>query len=218
MIALIFATDREANPFLQKAGLTTADCVGQTVFNLRPGKQIVVCICGMGQKAALDNTRRLLCEYQVDSVINAGIAGAVTEKMRKCDIFRITSVSTWPVCSNVYRCNPDFGLDLHPASLATVEKPIFDPVLRQRIATVADLVDMEGAFIAQACLEKDIPVHAIKGVSDMAGEGDRKTLYDNIDKVSATIADIIWKELTRASLTIQELTTKNTHEHKEHKI
>lgn len=195
MIALIFATDREAKPFLLKAGLGAAGSERQAIFDMRPGKQIVVCICGMGQKEALENTRRLLGEYPVVSVINAGIAGALIEGIIPGEIFRITSILAWPAISGACPCVSDRWPALRSASLATVVQPVFDPTLRREIAAFADLVDMEGVVIAQACREKNIPFHAVKGVTDLSGEGDRKTLFANLDKVSATIADLLWKEL-----------------------
>jgi len=197
MIAIVFATDREAAPFLLKAGLDVTGERGRTVFDLRPGRQVVICICGMGPKAALENMRRLLDDYPVVSVINAGAAGAVSEGKRPGDVFRITSTLVWPAISGAYQCMSKRWLDLQTASLATVERPVFDPELRREIAVSADLVDMEGAFVAQACREKGIPFDAIKGVTDLAGEGDRQTLYANLDNVSGAIADLIWKELNK---------------------
>jgi len=195
MIAVIFATYREARPFLNKAGLNTSEDCGQIIFDLRPGKQIVACICGMGPQEASRNTRRLLCEYDISSVINAGISGALIEEQKTGDIFRITATLAWPSDPQVYHHSATRFRDLPSAALATVEQPVFDSALRKEMAAVADLVDMEGAYIALACIEKNIPYHAIKGVSDFAGDGDRKTLYANIDKVSATIAETLWKEL-----------------------
>ncbi len=195
MIALIFATNREAQPFLQRAGLDTPASCDKTVFDLRPGKQIVVCICGMGPHDALNNTRCILGEHQIDSVINAGIAGALSGGRKAGDVFRITSTLAWDKNSGTHQIDSDLFMHLSPASLATVEEPVFDSKRRREIAAIADLVDMEGAYIAQACREKDIPFRAIKGVSDFAGEEDRKTLCDNLDIASAIIAETLWKEL-----------------------
>ena len=77
--------------------------------------------------------------------------------------------------------------------LATVATPVFDPVLRARIARHADIVDMEGAAIAQCCQARGVPLTLLKGVTDQAGAHDRQRLLQNLDAVSITLAVLLAK-------------------------
>lgn len=166
-----------------------------TIYDLRPTRPMVICVCGMGPVRARAGVDVLLNEYDVTAVVNAGVAGAVVEGQAVGGIFRISEAYLWPEMETMYACRGDRWIDLPSAVLATVDRPVFDPVWRGAIARWADIVDMEGAVIAQGCQAKGVPLYAIKGVTDLAGENERERLLANLDRISMVLAELLWREL-----------------------
>lgn len=165
------------------------------IYDLRPARQMVICICGMGPARARAGADTLLNAYDVTSIVNAGVAGAVIAGKDVGGIFRISDAYLWPETKTKYACRVDRWTDLPSAVLATVEQPVFDPVWRGAIARFADIVDMEGAVIAQRCQAKGVPLYAIKGVTDLAGKTGRARLRANLDRISIVLAERVWREL-----------------------
>ena len=234
MIGIIFATEREAAPFLARAGnsicrettfpvsnpvpVDTAvvrapnqvardlraraeslsDTSIPTFHDLRPAQALVVCICGMGPACARAGTDALLEKFGVTSIVNAGVAGAVVDCATVGEVFRVATACLWPAAETMFICRDDRWKSLLHVVLATVAEPVFDPMRKAEIAHDADIVDMEGAAIAQGCQARGVPVYLIKGVTDQAGANDRACLLRNLDTVSSAVADVLWQELLGA--------------------
>lgn len=203
MIALIFATFREAAPFILRLTGAQAEDRGVGAFyssDNHPG--IGVFVCGMGPERAAETIRAFLDERKPARVINAGIAGSLSDRFHPDDMlmadrfFLAGSVSAFVL-------SPSEAWNLPLIRLATEEKPVFDGELRAQLAETADLVDMEGGVLAVACWEFDIPFTALKCVSDRAGEGDRETLFRNIDRLSVKIADFLFNRLLPGGLSAE---------------
>ena len=249
MTGLIFATSREAAPFLARAGIAvplrtdpevarapigpelaveglraragastatvtaTFPCAerpghladagqcssnvlpSQIFYDLRPAHALAICIGGMGPARARAGAEQLLEKFGVTSMINAGAAGAVADCAVIGELYRVAAACLWPVVVTMYACRGDRWQDLPHVTLATVPEPVFDPVRRAEIERHADIVDMEGAAIAQCCQARGVPLYMIKGITDQAGPNDRARLLANLDAVSALLAERLWKEL-----------------------
>jgi len=206
VIGIVIATIREAAPLLARAGImadespatlrsTSREPAVPLCYDLRPAHAMALCVSGMGPDRARAGVDLLLKKYAVTSVVNVGVAGALSEKRSVAGIYRVSRACLWPSAETVYACANDRWKKLPPVVLATVDEPVFDPVRRKEIARHADIVDMEGAAIAQRCQARGVPLYAIKGVTDRAGENDREQLLRNLDKVSAVLAESVWKEL-----------------------
>jgi len=198
VVGIIIATNQEASPLLARAGITAGHIqAAPSIYDLRAAWQMVVCVCGMGPANAQVGVDMLLAERDLTAVVNAGIAGAVGESVGVGEIFRISKVCLWPYTQTMYTCREDRWTDLPSAMLATVDRPVFDQVWRCEIACHADIVDMEGAVIAQACRARNMPLYAIKGITDLAGDGDRELMLGNLGKMSGILADRVWREFVR---------------------
>lgn len=196
MIGIMIATSREAGPLLARAGVAgIREQDVPLIYDLRPARQVVICVSGMGPARARTGVELLLNVYDVSSVVNMGVAGAVVEGRDVGGIFRISKAYLWPDTKTMYACRGDRWTDLPSAVLATVERPVFEPVWRGAIARYADMVDMEGAVIAQGCHAGGVPLYAIKGVTDLAGKNDRERLLANLDRISMVLAELVWREL-----------------------
>lgn len=196
MTGLIIAMGREAAPFLARAGLTPpAKETYPLFFDLRPSARVVVCICGMGPGQAREGCTRLLQEYEVSTVVNAGAAGGLRDDVDAGGVYRISDTWLWPQVEPAYNCGSNMFAQLPAATIVTVDKPVFNKVLRRELGRNAHLVDMECAALARECAVRGVPFHAVKGVTDMASRSDRKTLLANIDRVCEKLAGLVWRAL-----------------------
>ena len=200
MTGVIYATGMEAAPFLTRAGIREdtipRDPSTPQFFDLRPTHAIVLCICGMGPENARRAAVSLLQAHALSRIINPGVAGALSDQASVGDIYRISSAFLWPDASAPLTGSDDGWIDRPARRLVTVQEPVFDPARRTELARLADLVDMEGAAIAQVCAAQQVPLYMIKGITDQAGSQDRKRLLQNLGPVSERVAEIVWGKLT----------------------
>ena len=187
---IIYATEREAGPFLQAVSATrqrtgSVSCWSAEIRN----RQIHIMTSEMGSDNARKACSLMLAEFAPEWIVNPGICGALKDCFRPGDILTSSSVHDGDAGprSQCYAVDP---LDQLPsASIATVLEPVFNDERRAELAALYDLVDMESFAIAETCANATVTLSMLKGVSDMAGSGSRKDLSDNIDSVSKNIAD-----------------------------
>lgn len=209
MTGLIFSTFEEARPFLDGVAATKiADERFEThEFSTTGGKaNCIAVICGMGMERAAQAAGRLLTRYRLSGVINAGICGAAAGGVRVGDVFRVTQArieapgtapEDWPAVD----CGVQLPLELSAlaelpaARLTTVEEPVFDEARRELIGRWGQLIDMEGAVIAGACVERKMPFCLVKGVSDFADEQGKRKIQENIRAVSREVAKCLIRAL-----------------------
>lgn len=198
---------REATPFIESLGIRNTELkVGRSEGYSIGGIDIVLGICGIGVVSARKNMKVFFERYDISEVVNVGVCGALNDVLLINGMCNVSSVFLWPeIDKGCYTPSYNYygRLGLKRLKLATVMKPVFDSDLRKEISDNADIVDMEGAAIARICQEKDVPCTFLKGVSDMAKEGGKEKLFENIDKLSAKLA-----ELTVNTFKYQILTTR----------
>ncbi len=131
-----------------------------------------VLITGVGKTQAAVATGLALAAGGITEVVNIGSAGALRPGLE--GIHEIGRVLNHDLSYEVIRsfgADPQEWLDLDPACatvLATGDVFVSDPALRDRLAALADLVDMEGYAVAYAARAAGIPVRLVKHVSDNA--------------------------------------------------
>ncbi|NPC97559.1 nucleosidase [Nocardioides sp. zg-DK7169] len=140
--------------------------------HLPAGTPLVV--TGMGKTLAGVATARALYERagQVDLVVNLGTAGALRPGL--VGLHRPRRVLNHDLAAGAIRSlghDPFDELELAHGDetvLATGDAFVSDPVVRDRLAQRAHLVDMEGYAVAWACREAGLPLLLVKHVSDSA--------------------------------------------------
>lgn len=208
MVGIVYATRREADPFLSRA---LAEPLGTRPFPMfQTGAPIhapcIVIISGMGKVAATMAATHLVLAHRVSVLVSAGLCGRLTmDKDRDVgDLFCIRTAVEGD-CDRFGRGEPAIACDtrwfceLDPARLVTCDRPVFDVDRRAQLAGIGELADMEGAAVARVARIYDISCAMVKGISDVADETGRTDLARHIDWVSGRIAEALVRDLAQNS-------------------
>lgn len=201
MIGILSATGREASPLLNRLGIHRCPQHGDDSrvrchYHVIPGHDAVIMVSGIGVDAARKGTEQLITAHGATSILNTGICGLVAGNHKVGDIFRVSHTRFWDdPKDDSWECGSGGFGDFPVGRLTTCAEAVFDPEQRAIIGQWGQLVDMEGAAVAETSAEYGIPVCLLKGVSDTAGEGGREMLMSNIDAVSEALAAVVWERL-----------------------
>ncbi len=133
-------------------------------------------VTGMGKTAAAVATARALAAYDDVSgltVVNIGTAGALRDGLT--GLHEPGVVINHDINADIVRSlgyDPEERLVVGDSDvvLATGDVFVTDPLVRDRLALAAHLVDMEGYAVAFAARSFGVPVRLVKHVSDEADE------------------------------------------------
>jgi nucleoside phosphorylase len=204
MIGILFATRREAEPFID---LAAARFHGNGPFDTFCADDawtvpVVIAVSGMGKVAAAAATSHLVLARRAGVLINAGICGRLTDDGAAVgDCFRIAAAVEGD-CERFGEPEPAVACDggwfrgLPVRRLVTCDRPVFDARRRAELSVRGDLIDMEGAAVSRVAGLYGIPCAMLKGVSDSADTTGRQAIASNIGRVSARIARTLMDELT----------------------
>ncbi len=192
MMLLVFATELEAQPFIDHHRLKYLD--DQNPCPAYAGDGLLLIISGMGFLKGAVALSQIVQRHEkggnsITRVINYGIAGALTERFSLGEVVCVDRVVKYnPVEFSKTRFNKFFASAFpeirltekaeDAVVLATSDHPILTEDDANCAARHARLVDMEGygyAFVAGA---HGIPIELIKGISDFA----RKESEDSFRK------------------------------------
>lgn len=137
-------------------------------------------VTGIGKTAAAVATARALAAYDGPAglagltVVNVGTAGALRPGME--GLHEVGTVLNHDISADLIRAlghDPQELLTLGDGAtvLATGDVFVTDPVVRDRLAATADLVDMEGYAVAYAARQFGVPCRLVKHASDNADAG-----------------------------------------------
>ena len=195
--SFVFATLAEAEPLLRLLEATVQTDTPYPSFSA-PARRATVMLTGMGLAAADAAIEAMLARLRPALVVNAGIAGALHDGLAIGELRRVSAVaeaadSAVAVTRFLELAPPGWARDLDTARLVSRQAPLFDPAIRARLATTADLVDMEGERIARRCAARGVPCALLKAVSDHAD--DRATLLRNLEHSSHRLAECLVSRL-----------------------
>ncbi|HYU86707.1 MAG TPA: nucleosidase [Kribbellaceae bacterium] len=131
-------------------------------------------VTGIGKTAAAVATAAALATRDLTDlvVVNIGTAGALRDGLS--GLFTPGTVLNHDVNADALRSiglDPEETLPVDGGDetvLASGDVFVTDPVVRERLARRAHLVDMEGYAVAYACRRFGVPVRLVKHVSDNA--------------------------------------------------
>ena len=190
MIGAVIAMQSEADILLEQMKVERSLTVsGKNVhIGTAFGKEIAVCVCGVGKVNAALGTQLLISKFDVKKLVNFGVAGGLNSGTELCAVYQISHAVQF-----------DFDLaDLNGTSIGTLneyQEPYLAlglsscPFPLKKLGTSdrfndskedytlltevlgADIRDMEGGAIVQAAYAAQLPVFSLKAISDVAGSG-----------------------------------------------
>ncbi|MGQ9843820.1 MAG: 5'-methylthioadenosine/S-adenosylhomocysteine nucleosidase family protein [Spirochaetota bacterium] len=193
-VVLQFATQLEAKPFIETLQLTQLQQKPFLLF--RGDSSLYVIIGGIGIPSAAIAATYVCTMFNVGILLNIGAAGALNTSLPLGTIVTVTTVYDTSRFS-FYNDKPfTYTLtpmnDLPKLSCVSMAKPLHTDEQRQQFSSIADIVDMELAGIAQASQTFSIQCYAIKYVTDTAEHNTHEKILKNIITLSqSTSGEII---------------------------
>ena len=223
-VGIICAGDREVAPFLPVISecKTTEKAMLKFYEGTISNVEVVVLFSGVCKVNAAIATQILIDTYHVNTIINAGVAGGMNEKLEIFDTVISTELAYHDVAPNILT-------EFHPwletvffkadKGLLNVAKKAVDKheqnykVFWGRMVTgeafIADegrekineqfeplTVDMETASIAHVCYVNNIPFIAVRSITDTASHSGTGHFEENCEKASRIAKDITVAILT----------------------
>ena len=197
MTGVIFATDKEAAPFLKLSGQHRLGDGSAAIFHNPVHEGFFTMICGMGPAAAKAAAQSAIVERGAQRLVNAGICGALQSDplWRPGAVFTVSRARAIDgregILSKALVCDTRAWPQLPSADLVTTPAPLFNANRRNVLARWGALVDMEGAAIAGVAKAEGLPCTLIKGITDFADEAGRNDLQRRLAGVSRRIAEVL---------------------------
>ena len=154
-IGIVVAMRREVAPLL--AGVRPVRFDGVEFYELT---NAVVAVAGIGRKVAQRAAEALVARYSPTALVSAGIAGALTPKLKVGDVARAREV----LDVDSGDCFPTQGGTDTLVTVSSVSGLCEKKALAER--TGAALVDMEASAVGTVALRHGLDFAAIKSISD----------------------------------------------------
>ncbi|MBQ8283773.1 MAG: 5'-methylthioadenosine/S-adenosylhomocysteine nucleosidase [Clostridia bacterium] len=190
MIGAVIAMQSEADILLDEMEIFRSLCVSGKKIHVGKayGKDVAVCICGVGKVNAALGTQLLVSKFDAEKLLNFGVAGGLNDGTKLCKVYQIesavqfdfdltqlngTKIGTLNEYSENYLSLNVLKAEFEKKKLGTSDR-FNDSAEDYKLLTAelnADIRDMEGAAIVQAAYAAELPVYSIKAISDVAGSG-----------------------------------------------
>jgi len=190
MIGAVIAMQSEADILLDEMEIFRSLCVSGKKIHVGKayGKDVAVCICGVGKVNAALGTQLLVSKFDAEKLLNFGVAGGLNDGTKLCKVYQIesavqfdfdltqlngTKIGTLNEYSENYLSLNVLKAEFEKKKLGTSDR-FNDSAEDYKLLTAelnADIRDMEGAAIVQAAYAAELPVYSIKAISDIAGSG-----------------------------------------------
>ena len=95
MIGVVVAMQSEAEILLSEMKITRSLVVsGKKVHIGRAfGKDIAVCICGVGKVNGALGTQLLVSKFDAEKILNFGVAGGLNKNTKLCEVYQIAAAT-----------------------------------------------------------------------------------------------------------------------------
>ena len=197
-MGLVFASKMESKPFIKGLKLSKIE---KKPFDIYNKDRIYLINSGIGKANAAIATSYLIWKYNIPCIFNIGAAGATTIENRLGDIFHINKVIEYDrpriIKKGIRIIKPDVLKGRKTASLSTQDKAVIQPDDRQEMSKHADLVDMEGASVIQACKLWNVKCYLFKFVTDTP-EHKEIEIIKNIDTSAKKMFDYFSSNIMRS--------------------
>lgn len=146
-----------------------------------------ILVVGVGPSMAERTLLAYMEENTPDYILNAGTAGKMVEELEIGKVYHVDSVMT----DNEPEIELQALLDSKGEKCLSLRRALNDNVQRDRSTEEfgTSLADMECYTIAKIAKDKNIPMSAVKVVSDFADCETREMFQEHIDAVSKTLCE-----------------------------
>ena len=207
MIGAVIAMQSEADILLSEMQISRSLTVSGKKIHVGKayGKDVAVCVCGVGKVNAALGAQILISKFDAEKLLNFGVAGGLNQQTELCSVYQIgaatqfdfdlaqlngTKIGTLNEYQESYLMLNTLPLPFPKRKLGTADR-FNDSVDDFNLLTnelQADIRDMEGGAIVQAAFAAQLPVYALKAISDVAGSGSTTEQYlINKDKALANL-------------------------------
>lgn len=179
--------------------------------------EIILSVCGVGKVNAAIYTQILIDRYSVDTIINTGVAGGLSDDIEHLSLVISKQLTYYDVCKiQMVNCfpNQEFfkadvnlinlaakisksnNLDYHIGTIISGETFISDTRRKKELHQnyKAICVEMEGAAIAHTAFVNKVPFLVIRCISDLSNEESAED-YKNFEKLAAHKSAKLVKEM-----------------------
>lgn len=179
---------------------------------------VILATSGIGKVQAACTAQILIDQFQVECIINTGIAGGIAPFLKTCDVV----IANQLVYHDYFVPEPDLtpflpepslvealetlgktttGLEnthFYTGKIATGDQFVQSSEEKQRLTDLCDplCVEMEGAAIGNCCTINGVNFAVIRAISDSADE-DAEDTYEKLKTTSAHIAGTLVTSLIR---------------------
>ncbi len=200
MKVFVIAMDSEAAPVLGAMKLESkTEKFGKKIYTgSLYGTECAVIVCGVGKVNAASGTAAALALFNPDRVINLGVAGGLNPSVQVGKIYGISSAVQYDFDLCQLNGKAIGTLDGFEENYLPLQTPPTFPLKKlgtgdrfnddkkdYKLLTEtlgADIREMEGAAVAQVCLNAGVGCEEYKIISDLAGSGSTTEQYrKNLD-------------------------------------
>lgn len=194
--------------------------VSGTVF----GREIVAAVCGIGKVFAAICAEAMILKFNVDYVINIGVAGTLCKELGVMDVAVADQVVQHDMNTSalgdpigllsglnqiflpsdekmkklICSCLQEKGIKYRVGTIATgdlfLHKPTQKALLHERFGAIAG--EMEGGSIGHVCYVNQVPFAIIRSISD--GEGGAMDYETFAEKAALQSIDVVLDFISRA--------------------
>lgn len=207
MKCFVIALDSEAQSVLNNMKITgdAKRCGKRVVTGELYGETVAVIVCGVGKVNAACGTQFAVDAFKAEEIVNVGVAGGLNESVKIAHIYAISAavqydfdlvqlngakIGTLNECAENYL--PLSRTTRFPERKLGTGDRFNDSPQDYRLLTEelgADIRDMEGAAIAQACMHAGVKCRIYKAVSDVYGSGSTTEQFKaNLAKCADSLA------------------------------
>ena len=195
MNCFVIAMDKEAKPVTARMTRVKEKQISgkRVIFGTLFKKKTAVVICGVGKVNAACGAQIAIDLLQADKIVNIGVAGGLNDSVEVGKMycisaavqydFDLTQLNGTQIGTLDERTENYIPLAIcgkYPQRLLATGDRFNDSLADYKLlkdVLKADIRDMEGGAIAQACMHANIPCLSFKIISDAAGSGSTTEQY-----------------------------------------
>ncbi len=154
--------------------------------------ELPILVTGVGKVNAAIAVTTILGKHRPSRIVNLGTAGALRDGVTGTHVISTVLQHDLNDSAIFDMTGIHFGAAISLESgdgsvLATGDRFVSKPEVRERLAKDAHLVDMEGYAVARAAGWAGIPVTLVKEVSDQAGDQAAKSWSETLDECAESL-------------------------------